>query len=419
MKRLISLIAGAFALHAAVAAPSAPSAPSADTAAIARGAYLARASDCVACHVDPTNERPFAGGAPLQTPFGTLLASNISSDVETGIGGWTEAQFTRAVRQGRGKNGEYLYPAMPYTDYVKISDADMHDLWLYMRTVPPVKHKVVSNQLPFPFSIRALMFGWNVLFFDDKPFKPTPGQSAEYNRGAYLVQGPGHCEACHTGRNFLGGPAGDAFLEGGNLMGWHAPEITGNVYSGVGAWSTQQIAEYLRTGSNHTAIASGPMAEAVTNSTQYLTGSDLNAIAVYLKAQPGSSRTKPTPVATSDAQMALGKRVYTSNCIACHASNGTGIPGIATSFPGHPGIQARSAESLLTTVLIGGRGAVTHANPTGAAMPAFAWKLSDEQIAAVITYVRNSWGNAASPITTQNVKDARKARGAPQQIATH
>lgn len=402
-----------------VSAPSTGSSNSADAAAISRGHYIAQAADCAACHTAPHLGQPFAGGYALKTPFGTLLASNITSDKETGIGSWTEAEFTRAVRQGKGKHGEYLYPAMPYNDYVKISDQDMHDLWAYMKTVPPVNKKVVSNQLPFPFNIRLMMFGWNMLFFDDKPFKPIDGATAEINRGAYLVQSLGHCAACHTPKNFLGGDKGGAFLQGGALDGWHAPEITGNTYAGIGSWSTEQIAQYLKTGSNHMSIASGPMAEAVTNSTQHMTDADLSAIAVYLKSLPGSSATKPASLASDDPQMTLGQRVYTSNCIACHASSGKGIPGIATSFPGNPGIQASSADSLLTTVLVGGRGAVTQSNPTSAAMPSFAWKLSDAQIAAVVTYVRNHWDNAAPAVTTDHVAAMRKDSGAQAQLAAH
>ncbi|MBN3722672.1 c-type cytochrome [Burkholderia sp. Ac-20379] len=407
----------ASAVHPAIPHATAPApASDANLAAIRHGEYIARAADCVACHTDPEHNRPFAGGYPLQTPFGKLLASNITSDPKTGIGGWTEAEFTRAVREGRGRHGEYLYPAMPYTDYVKISDADMHDLWAYIRTVPPVDHAVESNQLPFPFNIRLLMFGWNLLFFDRTPFTAPAGASAQLARGAYLVQGAGHCEACHTLRNAFGGPKGGAFLNGGDLAGWHAPDLTSNRYTGIGAWSDQDIADYLKTGGNHAAIASGPMAEAVTNSTQYLTDGDLKSIAVYLKSLPASPNVRPQPLPRTDPAMMLGQRVYMSNCIACHASSGAGIPGIATRFPAHPGIQAPSARSVVTTVLMGGRGAVTQSNPTGGAMPSFAWKLSDAQVAAVSTYVRNTWGNAAPAVSADDVKDARKSLGARQQL---
>lgn len=268
--------------------------------AIARGRYVALAADCAACHTDPHTRKPFAGGYPLQTSFGNLLASNITSDAKTGIGTWTEADFTRAVREGKGRDAENLYPAMPYNDYVKISAQDMHDLRAYIRAIPPVENKVVSNQLQFPLNIRLMILGWNFLFYDKAPFRPIAGESAEVNRGAYLVQGPGHCAACHTPKNFLGGDINNAFLQGGDLASWHAPEITSNTYIGIGRWSTEEIQQYLKTGSNHTAIASGPMAETVTNSTEHLTDSNVHAIASYLRSLPGSRRPRPTPLALSD-----------------------------------------------------------------------------------------------------------------------
>lgn len=388
----------------------------ANAQAVARGRYVALAADCAACHTDPQGGRLFAGGYALQTPFGKLVASNITMDKATGIGAWTEQEFTRAVREGKGRHGENLYPAMPYNAYVKISDQDMRDLWAYMRTIEPVEHKVVSNQLPFPFNIRLLMSGWNLLFFDQTPFTPIDGQSAEVNRGAYLVQGLGHCAVCHTPKNFLGGDKAGAFLQGGDLGGWHAPEITSNAYTGIGSWSSPQIVQYLKTGSNPLTVAAGPMAEVVTDSTQHMTDSDLTAIASYLKTLPGSSHTRPAPLREDDAQMRLGARVYAANCAACHARGGEGIAGIASRFPGNPGIHAPSTASLLTTVLLGGRGAVTGNNPTSGAMPAFAWKLSDEQIAAVLTYLRNHWGNAAPAVSAQQVADARKRTGSRSQL---
>lgn len=398
-----------------VTAPATNNGQSEDPA-VTRGRYVAIAGDCAACHTDPNQGKPFAGGYALQTPFGKLLASNITFDKETGIGSWTEEQFIRAVREGKGKEGEHLYPAMPYNDYVKVSDQDMHDLWAYMQTVTPVNNKVVSNQLPFPFNIRLMMLGWNLLFFNTDKFEPLADKSDEINRGAYLVEGLGHCGACHTPKNFLGGDK-SAFLQGGNLDGWHAPEITSNAYTGVGGWSEQQIVDYLKTGSNDVAVASGPMAEAVTNSTQHMTDQDLHAIAVYLKSLPASDNKRPTPIAADDAQMKQGANVYSVNCSACHNSDGKGIPQLAASLANNPAIQAPEVDSLLTTVLEGGRGAVTHSNPTSGAMPSFAWKLSDAQTASVLTYIRNSWGNAAPAVTEKEAAKARKALKLPQQMA--
>ncbi|WP_277964316.1 c-type cytochrome [Pseudomonas sp. RIT-To-2] len=387
--------------------------------AVARGRYVAIAGDCAACHTDPHQGKPFAGGYALQTPFGTLLASNITSDKNTGIGAWTEAEFTRAVREGKGRHGENLYPAMPYNAYVKVSDQDMHDLWAYMQTVPAVDNKVVSNQLPFPFNIRLMMMGWNLLFFDKTPFVPVASASAQINRGAYLVQGLGHCAACHTAKNFLGGDKGGAFLQGGELEGWHAPEITGNPAVGIGGWTPAQVVQYLKTGSNDVAVASGPMAEAVTNSTQHMTDDDLQAIAAYLQSLPGSDTAKAQPLAASDPVMQRGANVYSANCAACHNSDGKGINQLAAGFGNNPGVQAVNAQSLMTTVLQGGRGAVTLDNPTSGAMPSFAWKLSDEQVAATLTYIRNSWGNAAPAVTAKQVADTRKDLKLPAQLSIH
>ena len=385
--------------------------------AVERGRYVAIAGDCAACHTDPHGGKPFAGGYALETPFGQLLASNITSDRQTGIGAWTEAQFTRAVREGKGRHGENLYPAMPYNAYVKVNDQDMHDLWAYMQTIPAVDNKVVSNQLPFPFNIRLMMMGWNLLFFDKTPFQPIAGASDEINRGAYLVQGLGHCAACHTAKNFLGGDKGGAFLQGGELDGWHAPEITSIPYVGIGGWSTDQLVQYLKTGSNHVAVASGPMAEAVTNSTQHMSEADLRAIAAYLQSLKGSDVGQPQALEAHSPVMKQGANVYSANCAACHNSDGKGINQLAASLADNPGVRSANVQSLMTTVLQGGRGAVTLDNPTSGAMPSFAWKLSDQQVAAVLTYIRNTWGNAAPAVDARQVAGVREHLKLPAQLA--
>lgn len=409
--KLLAMVALTLSSLTAVAAPAGNEAPA---AAIARGRYIAEAGDCVACHSAPRKGQPFAGGLALETPFGKLVASNITPDVKTGIGGWSEQEFIRAVRQGKGKHGQNLYPAMPYNAYVKVNDADMHDLWLYMQTVKPVVNHVESNQLPFPFNIRTLMWGWNLLFFDGKPFQPDRSESVEWNRGAYLVQGLAHCAACHTGKNFLGGDSSKR-LQGGTLQGWYAPEITGDPLHGVGAWPVEEIVAYLKTGANTLTVASGPMAEAVENSTQHMNSADLRAIALYLKSLPGSQGARPAPLPASDQRMLLGAKVYDINCAACHAANGKGIGGMVTALAGNGALQAPVDTNLVNAILRGTRGAITHANPTGAAMPSFAWKLSDVQVAAAASYIRNSWGNAAAPTSDAAVAKARKALLLPAQ----
>jgi mono/diheme cytochrome c family protein len=389
-----------------------------DAAAVARGRYVAIAGDCVACHTAPGSKEAFAGGYSISTPFGGIFASNITPDTETGIGSWTERDFYRAVRHGKGKEGEHLYPAMPYNAYVKVSDQDMHDLWMYMRSVKPVRYKVPETNLGFPYNIRLAMMGWNLLFFRNSGFETDPGKSAEFNRGAYLVEGLEHCGACHTPKNLLGGDTGD-YLQGSNLSEWHAPDLTSNRTVGIGSWSKEQIVDYLKLGSNHVAVASGPMAEAVTNSTQHLSDADLRAIATYLKAQPASATQPPSPQPRDSAQMKTGENVYSANCSACHNSDGKGIPNLAASLANNPGLLADDASSIITTVLQGGRGAVTQGNPTSGAMPSFAWKLTDDQVAAVSTYIRNSWGNAATPVKADEVAGKRRLLQLPDQMAAH
>ncbi|MRT24938.1 c-type cytochrome [Enterobacteriaceae bacterium RIT697] len=372
---------------------------------IARGAYVAVASDCVACHTsDP--HKPFAGGYKIDTPFGPILSSNITSDKETGIGRWNKGQFDAAVRHGKGSHG-YLYPAMPYPAYSRLTDNDLDDLWAYMQTIAPVKEKVVENQLPFPYNQRWLLGGWNLMFSHGQPFIKDPSRSMQINRGAYLAEGPGHCAACHTAKNILGGDKKDA-MQGVTLQGWHAPDLTNNSHVGLGSWSKQDIVDYLHDGTNRVEVASGPMAEAVENSTQHMTREDLAAIAAYLKTLPASSASVPAALTQDSSVMNIGKKIYDTQCAACHISSGAGVSNMIPTLAGNPQLNASDPASLLTVILAGSDGAVTLGNPTAARMPSFGWKLSDQQVAEVTTYIRNSWGNAASVVSADDVAQARK-----------
>jgi mono/diheme cytochrome c family protein len=377
-------------------------------AAIERGRYVAIAGDCAACHTNPATHVTFAGGYALQTPFGEILASNITSDRETGIGDWSEAEFVRAVREGKGRHGENLYPAMPYNAYVNVSDADMHDLWAYMRTVAPVENAVDSNQLPFPFRIRALMAVWNLLFFRHPSQEPVSSQSAAWNRGRYLVDGLGHCASCHTAKNALGGDVAD-YLGGGPMAGWFAADITSDPHMGLGKWSTDDVVEYLKHGGNRLTVASGPMAEAVENSTQHMSDDDLQAIATYLKSVPASSDAPKTGARPTAEVMALGEHLYQANCEACHNRNGSGEAGMIPAIVGNTAMLQRDPATVLHSILVGNRGVATDTRPTGAGMPSFDWKLDDAQVAAIATYVRNRDGNEASAVTADDVAKARKA----------
>jgi mono/diheme cytochrome c family protein len=374
---------------------------------VANGRYQAILGDCAGCHTAPGG-KPFAGGVALQTPFGTLVAPNITPDRETGIGRWTEADFRNAMKSGVGHDGKRLYPAMPYPYYTRMSDADISDLWSYLRTVQPVSNGVEANRLPFPFNIRLLMAGWNWLNFTPGDYKSDPKKSAEWNRGAYLVQGPTHCALCHSPKTLSGADkGGGAFLTGTVLQGWLAPDVTGDVHVGVGGWSADDIVSYLKTGANKSDVASGPMAEVVEDSTSKMTDADLHAIAVYLK-DIASPTQAPQPVAAGDPAMHTGAAIYAGNCSACHGLDGRGQPRLFPALAKNPLIQQADPTSLIRVVLAGSQGAATTSAPTTPAMPSLAWRLTDAQIADVLTFVRNTWGNAAPPVTADTVARLRK-----------
>jgi mono/diheme cytochrome c family protein len=372
---------------------------------IARGRYLVRLADCTACHTEPGG-KPFAGGRAIETPFGNLLAPNITPDIETGIGGWSDQDFINAMQQGIGRGGSHLYPAMPYPYYTKMSRDDILAIRAYLDVLDPVYHPVHSNQLPFPFDIRWGMTVWNALFFTPGRFEPVSGKPAEWNRGAYLVEGPGHCGACHTAKNVLGGDETSEALQGGTLQGWFMPNLTSDPRHGVGSWSVDDIVAYLKTGHNRVSAATGPMSEVITDSTSELDDSDLRAIAVYLKDVPATS-SQATPVASTTPAMRAGRAIYVDQCAACHAMSGAGVPDMFPALNGDPVVQARDPTSLIRIVLHGAQSVATDAAPTGPAMPAFGWKLSDAETAAVLTYVRNAWGNAAPAVSADDVGSGR------------
>lgn len=376
-----------------------------DQMAVKRGEYVMRTADCAACH---TSEKGFfAGDYQFVTPFGILKSSNITPDRETGIGNLTERDFFNAVRQGRGSHG-LLYPAMPYTAYVKMTDAEMHDLWAYMSTIKPVKNDVDENGgMNFPYNIRLAMAGWNMLFFDNRGLSPETAQVDEWNRGKYLVDGPGHCAACHSPRNDLGAEMASNYLQGGNLGVWYAPDITSNTHVGIGNSSVDDIARYLQTGSDGVAVAAGPMAEAVEHSTQYLTDDDAWAIGTYLKSLPASPVAGKKPAPTDTPAMQKAALAYEVNCSACHGLEGEGITGMVPAFRANHGLLADDATNLIHAMLKGARAAHTHEHQTAAGMPAFDWKMDDRQIADLLTYVRNSWGNGASPVDPAEVARLR------------
>ncbi len=382
------------ALLAALSSP----AFGADTAA---GKYQVIVGDCEGCH-----GKDLAGGVVLQTPFGKMLTSNITPDKETGIGNYSAADFKLAMRRGVSPGGKRLFPAMPYPYFARMSDKNIADLWDYMRTVKPVKKSVDVNQLRFPFNLRFLMRGWNKLFFHPTPRAHDPARSGAWNRGAYLVNGPAHCGACHTPKNMFGADKGTA-LTGAALQGWFAPDLTSDRITGLGAWNVADMVAYLQTGRGNHSLASGPMAEVVENSTSRLTNYDLNSIAVYLRDLP-PSRGNGGGATGVDAQMKAGAVAYDISCAACHGRDGKG----SVLFPplaGNANVAQVRADTVVRMVLEGGRAAATPLAPTGPAMPSLGWRLSDEQVSNILTYVRNNWGNTAPAVSPETVGRIRSS----------
>jgi len=374
---------------------------------VARGRYLATLGDCTACHTLP-GQPPFAGGVAIDTPFGEVLGANITPDADTGIGRWSFEDFQNTMSNGHARGGKRLYAAMPYTAYTKVTREDNRAIWAYLNSLDPVRHEVDTNQLPFPFNIRASLIAWNWLVFEEGEYRPDPDRSAAWNRGAYLVQGLGHCGSCHTPKNLIGGDKDDEFLTGSALQSWMAPDITANSHTGIGGWSEAEIVRYLKTGANRFDMASGPMAEAVEHSTQHWKDEDLSAVALYLKSLGDREQPPPEALSADTATMRTGALIYEDQCSACHTPDGEGITHLFPRLAQAPLVNSRDATSLIRVVLAGSRAVGTDAAPTAPAMPSFAWNMSDEHIADVLTYVRNSWGNAAAAVSADEVKALRE-----------
>jgi mono/diheme cytochrome c family protein len=392
-------------LAALVAADRAMADPDNYVAAL-RGKALAVAGDCVACHTAPGGV-PFAGGLALTTPFGAIMTPNITPDEATGIGRWSRDDFARAVHEGRRPNGAYLYPAFPYPYYARVTRQDTDAIYAYLRTLAPVSNPVNRNTLPFPFNIRMSMMGWNALFFTPGQFVPDRNRSEEFNRGAYLVEGLGHCGACHTPLNALGANKAGLFLQGNQIDNWTAPNITNDEQAGLGKWSVDEVVQYLKTGQTRSTIASGPMKEVVEKSTSHMPDADLRAIAVYLKERGQAGAPAPAPVAASDPRMQVGEAIFVDTCSACHTRTGAGIEHLFPRLAGDAIVRQADPTTLVRIILTGVRGAGTDARPTSPAMPSFGYRLDDSQVAAVVTYIRNSFGNAAPAVDAELVRALR------------
>ncbi|MEO7055372.1 MAG: cytochrome c [Caldimonas sp.] len=374
------------------------------------GEYLVRAGNCEGCHTARGGAR-FAGGRAIETPFGIVFSSNLTPDA-SGLGGWSSDDFWRALHNGRSRDGHLLYPAFPYPNYTGLARADADAMFAYLKTVTPVAQANKAHALGFPFDQQAALAVWRALFFRPASFQPEPSRSPDWNRGAYLVETLGHCNACHSQRNVFGATADPLDLAGGliPMQNWYAPSLTDAAEASVADWPVADIVALLKTGVTERATVQGPMAEVVAGSTQYLHDSDLAAMATYLKALP----VRPVNiVATDDAAApaiaAAGQQLYETHCSACHGDQGAGVAGAYPALAGNRAVALTPAVNLVHVVLRGGFAPSTAGNPRPFGMPPFATVLTDAEVASVLTYLRSAWGNRAAPITTLDVSRYRGA----------
>ena len=377
---------------------------------VARGAYLARAGNCMACHT-ARGGAPYAGGRGIDTPFGTVYSSNLTPDEPTGLGRWSAPAFWRAMHHGRSADGRLLVPAFPYTSITQISRANSDALYAYLRSLPPVSQAARPHDLSFPFNTQAALAVWRALYFKPGEFQPDPARSAEWNRGAYLVQGLGHCNACHAHRNALGGTAGPLDLGGGLIpvQNWYAPSLNDAREASVADWAEAEIVGLLKTGvvDRHgaLAVASGPMGEVVLRSTQHLSDADLGAMAVYLKTLGEGQSAAPAPAESGPAVATdpHGAKLYTDHCASCHGERGEGVAGAYPPLAGNRAVTMAVPANLVRIVLEGGFAPSTAGNPRPYGMPPFAQTFSNDDVAAVLTHLRRSWGNQAEAVTPVDV----------------
>ena len=379
---------------------------------IAQGAYLARAGNCMGCHTTQGGT-PYAGGRGIATPFGVVHSSNLTPDAATGIGNWSAAEFWRALHNGRSRDGRLLYPAFPYPEYTHVTRADSDALYAYLQSLPPAAQANRPHALRFPYNTQAALAGWRALFFVPGTWVPEPGQSVEWNRGAYLVNGLGHCAACHTPRNALGASR-QALAWGGGLIpvqNWYAPALNAVAEAGVAQWPVNDVVALLQTGVAPHGSVIGPMAEVVFGSTQYLSDADAHAMAVYLQSLPQQDLPAVPFVAAPAAALERGTKVYEQQCAQCHGDSGQGKHGAFPALAGNRAVVMADPTNVLRVVLQGGYLPATAGNPRPHGMPPFMQILRDDDVAAVTSFVRQSWGNQASGVATIEVYRARERRG--------
>jgi mono/diheme cytochrome c family protein len=377
---------------------------------IARGAYLARAGNCLGCHTT-RGGTPYAGGRGVPTPFGTVYAPNLTPDPTHGLGAWSAAEFWRALHNGRARDGRLLYPAFPYPNYTRITHQDSDAIYAFLRSLPPAAEANRPNTLQFPFGLQSALAIWRALYFRPAGYAPDPAHTAEWNRGAYLVEGLGHCNACHAARNALGATSGPLDLAGGLIpvQNWYAPSLTSAQEAGVADWELQDVVALLKTGVSARGSVSGPMTEVIGGGTQYLDETDLRAMAAYLKSLPQTPATRPAASLAIAPDTAAGADLYAARCAACHGDHGEGAPGAYPALAGNRAVTMATPANLVHIVLEGGFAPATAGNPRPYGMPPFATELNNEELALLLTYLRSSWGNQAAPVMAFDVQRFRSS----------
>jgi mono/diheme cytochrome c family protein len=385
-------------------------------AQVERGAYLARAGNCAGCHT-ARGGMPYAGGRPIATPFGVVYGSNLTPDEATGLGGWSADHFWRALHNGRSRDGRLLNPAFPYANFTQITREDSDALFAYLRSLPAIAQANRPHELSFPFGTQAALAVWRALFFRPQPFVPDAARSGEFNRGAYLVQALGHCSACHGARNALGAVRSASDFDGGHLPGraGYAPSLARADEAGVAHWRIDEVVALLKTGVSSRGSVLGPMAEVVFRSTQHLGDTDLRAMAVYLQALPASPPPKYRVRPTEAPQLRRGAEVYEARCADCHGKAGEGaFAGDASAgrraippLAGNRAVTMHVADNAILAVIRGGFAPATAGNPRPFGMPPLGQDLTDAEIAAVVSYIRNSWGNQAGAVREHEVTRLR------------
>lgn len=391
-----------------------PAVPPADPAQqLKQGEYLARVGNCMSCHT-ARGGASYAGGRAVPTPFGNIYTSNLTPDAETGLGKWNNNDFWQAMHDGKTKDGSLLYPAFPYTNYTKVTRADSDAIFAYLQTLPAVSQPNRAPELRSPYDNRLALYVWRALYFRPGQYVNDDRQSVEWNRGAYLAQGLGHCSACHTPRDTLGGTSLKAELGGGMIpvLNWYAPPLNGDAEAGLGHWQTAELAAFLKTGVATNRSVSGPMAEVVFGSLQYVSHEDINAMALYLKSLPQQisapvATTESMPQETKKNMIKAGAQLYEKQCASCHQESGKGVPSIYPALAGSRAITTPVAANAIRMVLYGGYAPSTAGNPRPYGMPPFGQTMTDEEVAAVVTYIRNSWGNQGTAVSQYDVNRYR------------